>query len=340
MDRLHAMRVFIRVVESGSFTRAAGILDLPRASVTVTIQQLEAHLKVRLLQRTTRQLNLTPDGAAYFERCVRVLAEIDEMESSIHHIGRAPRGKLRADMPAALGRVLVMPHIADFRSRYPDLDLMLGFSDKPVDMVQEGVDCVIRVGSLHDSSMVARRVGTYHSVTVASPEYLTKYGIPRTIEDLQDHVAVNYFWAGTGRIMDLTFDVDDRAVEVRIPSGIAVNDADAYVTSALEGVGLIQSARFMALPYLESGRLVEVLSQWKPLPMPISVLYPHSRHLSSAVRVFVDWIAELFEKSALLDAGKKTESAPPRKRRTRAGPPASANGSTKQVRTTRARGIS
>ncbi len=303
MDRLQAMKVFTRVVETGSFTRAADTLDLPRASVTVIVQQLEAHLKVRLLQRTTRRLNLTPDGAAYYEGCVRVLAEIEEMEGSFENVGKAPRGKLRIDMPAAFGRMLVMPHIADFRALYPDIELMLGFGDKPVDLIQEGIDCVIRIGSLQDSSMVARRVGTYHAVTVASPSYLARHGTPQTIEDLQNHVAVNYFWARTGRIMELTFEVDGQPVEVRMRGEVAVNDADAYVVSALEGIGLIQSARFMALPHLESGRLVEVLAQWKPLPMPISVLYPHSRHLSPTVRVFVDWIAELLGNSELLSGG-------------------------------------
>lgn len=300
MDRLQAMKVFTRVVDTGSFTRAADTLDLPRASVTVIVQQLEAHLKVRLLQRTTRRLNLTPDGAAYYERCVRVLADIEEMESSFENVGKAPRGKLRVDMPAALGRMLVMPRIADFHSRYPDIELMLGFGDKPVDLIQDGVDCVVRIGPLQDSSMVARRVATYEAVTVASPAYLERHGVPKTIDELKDHVAVNYFWARTGRIMDLTFEVDGAPVEVRMRGNIAVNDADAYVVSGLEGVGLIQAARFMALPHLESGKLVEVLSQWKPLPMPISALYPHSRHLSPTVRVFVDWIAEMFGDSKLL----------------------------------------
>jgi LysR family transcriptional regulator, regulator for bpeEF and oprC len=300
MDRLQAMKVFTRVVETNSFSRAADALDLPRASVTVIIQQLEAHLKVRLLQRTTRRLNLTPDGAAYYERCVRILADVEETESSFAHFNRGPRGKLRIDMPSALGRLIVMPKIHDFHERYPDIDLMIGFGDKPVDLIQESVDCVIRIGTLQDSTLVARRIGVYQGVTVASPDYLERHGIPETIEDLKEHTAVNYFWSRTGRVMDMSFVVDDETVEVKMRGKIAVNDAEAYVASAVNGVGVAQAARFMALPYLESGQLVELLSQWKPLPMPISAVYPHNRHLSPSVRVFVDWIAELFEKCPLL----------------------------------------
>lgn len=300
MDIVQAMRVFARVVETKSFTRASETLDLPRGRVTVIVQNLEAHLKTRLLQRTTRSLNLTADGAAYYERCVRVLADIDDIESSFLGKKQSPRGKLRVDMPGALGRLIVMPALADFHERYPEIDLMLGLGDKPLDLVQEGVDCVVRIGTLQDSSLVARRVGIYQAVTVASSAYLHKAGTPRTLDELANHQAVNYYWGRTGRIMPLTFDVDGKAVEVKMRGSIAVNDAEAYLGSALNGLGIVQGARFMALPYLESGTLVEILSQWKPPPLPISAVYPHNRHLSATVRTFVDWIAELFRNSALL----------------------------------------
>jgi LysR family transcriptional regulator for bpeEF and oprC len=307
MDRLQAMKVFTRVVETNSFSRAAETLELPRASVTVIVQQLEAHLKTRLLQRTTRRLNLTPDGAAYYERCVRILADIEETENSFAAGSRGPRGKLRVDMPGAIGRLIVMPQLDAFHVRYPDVELMLGFGDKPVDLIQDGVDCVIRVGTLQDSSLVARRIGVYQGVTVATPDYLERHGTPKTIEDLEQHVAVNYFRSSTGRLMDMTFVVDGEPVEVKMRGSIAVNDAEAYVATGLKGVGLIQAPRFMALPYLQSGELVEVLSQWKPLPLPISAVYPHSRHLSPAVRAFVDWVGELFERCPLLSGQQDAE---------------------------------
>lgn len=307
MDRLQAMQVFTRVVESNSFSRAADTLDMPRASVTTIIQNLEAFLGVRLLQRTTRRLNLTPDGAAYYERCVRILTDIEETEQSFHEGARNPRGKLRVDMPGSIGRLIVLPQLCEFHTRYPDIELMVGLGDKPVDLIQEGVDAVIRVGTLQDSSLVARRVGVFQGVTCASPEYLERHGEPNTLEDLENHYAVNYFSSRTGRIIDWDFLVDGKPVEVKMKGAVAVNDADAYLNCGLDGFGIIQPARLMALPYLRSGQLKEVLPQWKTQPMPISVVYPHNRHLSPKVRVFVDWVAELFERCPLLSGQEDAE---------------------------------
>ncbi|MBP0589359.1 LysR family transcriptional regulator [Paraburkholderia sp. LEh10] len=300
MDRLQAMQVFTRVVDTNSFTRAAETLDLPRASVTTIIQNLEAFLGTRLLHRTTRRLSLTPDGAAYYERCVRILADVEETEASFQSGNKKPNGKLRVDMPGSIGRLLVIPQLCEFHTRYPDIDLQLGLSDRPVDLLQEGVDCVVRVGALQDSSLVARRIGLFEGVSCAAPAYLQRAGIPQTLEDLEQHKAVNYFSSRTGRIMDWSFLVGGKEVEVKMKGSVSVNDADAYVTCGIEGFGLIQPPLFMVLPHLRSGQLVEVLPEMKPLPMPISAVYPHSRHLSSKVRVFVDWIAELFDACPLL----------------------------------------
>ncbi|CAE6811377.1 LysR family transcriptional regulator [Paraburkholderia haematera] len=300
MDRLQAMQVFTRVVDTNSFTRAAETLDLPRASVTTIIQNLEAFLGTRLMHRTTRRLSLTPDGAAYYERCVRILADVEETEASFQSGNKKPHGKLRIDMPGSIGRLLVIPSLCEFHTRYPDIDLQLGLTDRPVDLLQEGVDCVVRVGALQDSSLVARRIGLFEGVTCASPEYIKRAGMPTSLEDLDNQKAVNYFSSRTGRTIDWAFMVDGKEIEVKMKSIVSVNDADAYVTCGLEGFGLIQPALFMVLPHLRSGQLVEVLPELKPLPMPISAVYPHSRHLSPKVRVFVDWIAELFDRCPLL----------------------------------------
>jgi LysR family transcriptional regulator for bpeEF and oprC len=300
MDRLQAMQVFTRVVESNSFSRAADTLEMPRASVSTIIQNLESFLGVRLLQRTTRRLNLTPDGAAYYERAIRILADIEETESAFHEGSKKPRGRLRIDMPPSLGRLVLIPALPAFRERYPDIDLVLGMGDKPVDLIQEGVDCVLRVGTLQDSSLVARRIGVFQGVTCASPAYLERHGEPQTLDDLQSHFAVNYFSSRTGRVIDMDFVVNGQATEIKVPSSIAINDAESYMTFGVDGYGLIQPPRFMALPYLRSGQLKEILPLWKPQPMPISAVYPHNRHLSSKVRVFVDWIAEIFERCPLL----------------------------------------
>ena len=300
MDRLQAMQVFTRVVDTNSFTRAAETLDLPRASVTTIIQNLEAFLGTRLMHRTTRRLSLTPDGAAYYERCVRILADVEETEASFQSGNKKPHGKLRIDMPGSIGRLLVIPSLCEFHTRYPDIDLQLGLTDRPVDLLQEGVDCVVRVGALQDSSLVARRIGLFEGVTCAAPDYIERAGMPTSLDDLENHKAVNYFSSRTGRTIDWAFMVDGKEVEVKMKSIVSVNDADAYVTCGLEGFGLIQPALFMVLPHLRSGQLVEVLPELKPLPMPISAVYPHSRHLSPKVRVFVDWIAEVFDRCPLL----------------------------------------
>jgi LysR family transcriptional regulator for bpeEF and oprC len=300
MDRLQAMQVFTKIVEMNSFSRAADSLNLPHASTTTIIKNLEAHLRVRLMQRTTRRLNLTPEGAEYYERCVRILAEIDETEDSLANTGKGPRGKLRIDMPGSIGRLIVMPRLLEFRDRYPDIDLMVGFGDKPVDLVQEGVDCAVRVGELEDSSLVARRLGALQTLTVASPAYIERYGKPSNLEDLRQHLAVHYFSNGAGRMNEMSFVVDGQSTSIKMRGALAVNDGDAYLMCGVKGAGIIQSPRFMLLPHLRAGALVEVLPQWKPLPIPIAAVYPHNRHLAPKVRVFVEWIAELFENCPLM----------------------------------------
>ncbi|HRP98247.1 MAG TPA: LysR substrate-binding domain-containing protein [Rhodocyclaceae bacterium] len=294
MDLFQAMQVFTRVVEANSFTQAADSLGLPRATVTTTIQKLERRLRVRLLNRTTRKISLTQDGASYYERCMNILAEVEEAEASFHDVERGPHGRLRIDVPPAIGRLILVPMLCEFQSRYPDIDLVIGMSDRPVNMVQEAVDCVIRVGEIKDSSMVARRLGTFQGVTCAAPSYLERHGEPKTIEDLVQHKAVHYF-TPNGRVLDWDLVIDGESIPIKMKGAVAVNDADAYLACGLQGFGMIQPPRFMAYEHLKSGALVEVLPQWQPAPLPISVVYLYNRHLSPKVRVFVDWVVALFE---------------------------------------------
>lgn len=300
MDRFQAMQVFTRVVDANSFTLAADNLGLPRATVTTAIQNLERQLRVRLLNRTTRRVSLTPDGAAYYERCVRILADVEEAEASFHDVARGPKGRLRIDTLPSIGRLILIPALCEFHTRYPDIELAIGMGDRPVDMVQEAVDCVIRVGELQDSSMVAKRIGTFESVTCAAPAYLERHGEPVTIEQLQNHRAVHFFSGRTGRIIDWSFMVQGVATDVKVNGVVSVNDSEAYVACGVQGFGLIQPPRYMVAPYLQSGALREVLTDWSPPSMPISAVYLHNRHLSPKVRVFVDWVAELFQRCPLL----------------------------------------
>ncbi|MCA0185143.1 MAG: LysR family transcriptional regulator [Proteobacteria bacterium] len=301
MDRFQAMRVFMGVVDANSFTRAADNLGLPRATVTTTIQALENLLKVRLLNRTTRSVSLTPDGAAYYERCTRIIHELEEIEASFQDAARRPQGRLRVDVSGPIGRRILIPRLCEFHHRYPDVELVIGMGDRPVDLIQEAVDCVIRAGELEDSTLVARRIGSLSFVTCGSREYLERHGEPETLEDLAEHQAVHYFSSRTGRVIDWDFVVDGASTPVRMQGRVAVNDADAYMACGLQGFGLLQAPRFMALPHLENGELQEVLPRWKPAPLPMSVLYPQNRHLSPKVRAFADWVAELFAQCPLLN---------------------------------------
>lgn len=304
MDRIQAMEVFTRVVDANSFTRAADTLSMPRASVTTIIQNLEALLGVRLMHRTTRRLSLTPEGAAYYEHCVKIIAEIMETDASFQTGNRKPSGVLRVHMPSSLGRRIVIPALSAFRQRYPDITLDLGLADRPVDPVEEGIDCMIRVGPLEDSSMVARRIGMLKRVTCASPDYLKRHGDPHEITDLAEHVAVNFRASHGARPIPWVFVIDGKPVEVRMSGSVTVNDSDAYVTCGVEGFGMIQPTLFMVLPNLLDGSLLEVLPGCNPKPKPISIVYPHNRHLSAKVRVFADWIAELFESTPALEGGE------------------------------------
>lgn len=304
MDKVQAMEVFTRVVEMNSFSRAAEALGLSRTSATTIIQGLEAHLRVRLINRTTRQLRLTPEGADYYERCLRILAEIAETEVAMTRSGHGPVGRLRIEMPAAIGRAIVVPRLHAFHARYPDIELVVGYGDKLVDLIQDGVDCAIRVGPLEDSSLIARGLGDIHLATVASPAYIARHGMPRTLADLAHHTAIRYFSNRAGRTLDMNFVVDGSPVEVAMRGKVSFNDADAYVSYGLSGAGMLQAPRFMVQEHLRSGALVELLPQWRPRPVPIAAVYPQNRHLAPKLRVFVDWVAEMFECCPLLAVGE------------------------------------
>lgn len=289
------MQVFVRVVEANGFTRAAESLQMPKASVTTLIQQLEARLGIKLLNRTTRHVSVTADGAAYYERCVRILADIEETEQALSNVRRAPAGRLRVDVPAFAGRALFAPALPDFFARYPEIRLEMGCTDRPIDLLEEGVDCVVRGGPLPDSSgYIARRVGELEMITCATPGYLERHGVPQTPADLVRHRHVNYFSSKTGRIFDFDFERDGERVAFPVDGLIAVNDSNAYLAIGLTGLGIMQMPRYAVREELADGRLVRILPEWRSDPIPIHVMYPQNRHLSNKVRIFVDWVAELF----------------------------------------------
>jgi len=297
MDQITAMRVFARVVEAGSFTRAADQLQMPKPSVTKLVQQLETRLKVKLLQRTTRRVTVTPEGAAYYERTARVLTELDEIESDLTQERTHPRGCVRVDVGSVVANLILMPQLPAFCERYPQVRLALGVGDRPVDLVGEAVDCVIRGGAMTDQSLVARRIAQMAFTTVASPAYLKRHGTPSRPEDLLEgrHAMASYFSAGTGRIVPALYVRGEERFEITRQGPISVNESTAHLNAALTGLGLVQTFAPIVQPHLASGALVEVLADWAPPPMPFYVAYPPNRHLSVKLRVFVDWVVQVFE---------------------------------------------
>ncbi|MCS3471488.1 DNA-binding transcriptional LysR family regulator [Pseudomonas sp. JUb42] len=293
MDRFQEMQVFVRVADRRSFSLAAEDLQIPRATVTNLIKRLESRISARLLERTTRQVRLTHEGEAYYHRCVRLLADLEETENSFRNAN--PKGLLRANLQGTLARHFVMPALGDFLTQYPDITLQVSEDDRLIDLVREGVDCVLRAGTLQDSSLIGRQVARMEQVTVASPEYLQRHGVPATLADLQSHFAVDYVSSATGRPASLDFCVGDEVVEYHLKARISVTGADLYTGAAVSGLGLVQVPKYRIAQELAEGRLIIVLMQAPPPPMPVSVLYPQNRQLSARVRVFTQWLALRFK---------------------------------------------
>lgn len=284
MDRFDAMQLFTRIVDLGSFTQAAAALDIPRATATHAIKELEARLHVRLLERTTRQVRTTVDGQAFYERCRHLLRELEDAESSLAELAVNPRGRLRIDIHGAPAQAIVLPRIQEFHERYPHIELVVGSGDRLVDLVREGVDCVVRAGEPKDSSLVTRRLALLPQVTCASPGYLAAYGTPTRPSDLARHLAVNFFSASRPEVFPYEFMVDGKLETYMLKDWISVNNADLYKSCAEQGCGIIQVPRFSVESQLREGSLVEILQHTPCPPMVYSVLYPHHRQLSPRVR--------------------------------------------------------
>jgi LysR family transcriptional regulator, regulator for bpeEF and oprC len=294
MDRLEAMRLYTRIVELGSFTAAADDLNLPRATVTHAIKRLEARLGAQLLQRTTRRVRATRDGETYYGHCLRLLADVDEVETDFREARVQPKGRLRIDLPATLARLLVIPALRDFFARFPQIQLDIGTGDRFVDLVREGVDCVLRVGELGDSDMVGRRVATLEQVTVASAAYVRRHGLPDSLVALQDgHLVVNWVSPTTHRAEPLEFMVGRKRREVVLPGCVSVSGVDAYLGCCEAGLGIAQMPRYRIGEALKSGRLRELLPAHPPPSLPMTILYPQQRQMPARLRVFVDWLVEL-----------------------------------------------
>ncbi|MBN9537955.1 MAG: LysR family transcriptional regulator [Alphaproteobacteria bacterium] len=293
MDRIESLRIFSRVVQCGSFSKAASTLQIPRSSVSMAIQELEARVGARLLARTTRRVAPTQEGIVFYERCERLVGDYEEVEGLFRQSSSLPAGRLSVNVPGRMGRLIFAPALPDFLSHYPKIELEMGVTDRAVDLVHEGIDCAVRVGPLSDSSLVARKIGDIVLCNCSSPSYLRKHGAPQAIEDLDRHLAVGYASPTSGRIEEWEW-VEGNDVRLRaITARLTVNNAEAYIACCLAGLGLIQIPLYDVRQHLDAGELVEVMPDLRAAPMPVHILYPHRRHLSRRLQVFVDWATAL-----------------------------------------------
>lgn len=294
MDRFEAMRAFARVVETGSFTRAAHTLQLSRTTVTQLVQQLEAHLRLRLLNRTTRRVSVTADGAAYYPRIVRLLAELEEVEGGLGEAAAQPRGRLRIDVPGPFARLLLVPALPGFQACYPDIQLEVGVSDREVDVIADNVDCVIRGGTPADPALVARPLRSLPIGFHASPGYVQRFGLPghpRALDGPQHHT-VGFLSPRSGRARVFTAQRGDERIQMQGRYTVGFDDGNAYLAAGLAGLGVVALPSYMAEPHVARGELLPVLQDWQLPAMPMHVMFPPNRHMSQRLRVFIDWVVE------------------------------------------------
>lgn len=303
MHRLDAMQIFIRVADLASFTQAAEALGLPKASVSQAVQQLESGLGTRLLHRTTRKVQLTQDGQSFYERCLDVLADVDELSTMFQQGAEALRGRVRVDMSSGIARLQVIPRLPTFLAAHPQLEIELSSTDRRVDLVREGFDCVVRVGSIVDAGLIARPLGAFTQANLASPDYIAAYGLPESLDDLSKHRLVHYVPSFGAKSTGFEYvDAEDTDRRVAMKGAMTVNNAEAYQAACLAGLGIIQAPLAGAKMQLAQGQLVEVLPQFRARAMPVNLLYANRRHQPKRVQVVMKWLGECLE-AALAETG-------------------------------------
>ena len=300
MDRFDAMQAFARVVETGSFTKAAETLQISRTSVTQLVQQLEARLRVKLLNRTTRKVNVTADGAVYYERVLQLLADLDDAETSLSAALASPRGRFRVDVSSPLASRILIPALPQFHARYPDIELHLGVSDRVVDLIDENVDCVVRGGEITNESLVARHVADLPLGLYAAPAYLARSGVPVHPSELEEspHRIVGFLWARTRRVFSPAMHRGDESINVQGRCALVVDDGNAYISAGVTGLGALWLPTYMARTHVERGDLIQLCEDWQLESMPMYLAFPPNRHVSAKLRVFIDWIVELMAQHA------------------------------------------
>ncbi|WP_426219729.1 LysR family transcriptional regulator [Pseudomonas sp. DWRC2-2] len=294
MELLQSMRLFARLAELGSFTKAAESLDIGRPQVTRYIQELETSLGVRLFQRTTRKVALTAEGERFYERVQEILADISAATTMFDRTGATLAGRLRIDIPTAFAQVEFINSLKGFAAAFPGINIVLGVTDRTVDLIGEGIDCALRIGDLPDSTLIARPIALATMVTCAAPEYLHTQGLPETLDDLAAHRGVNFLSGQSNRTLPWHFSVNGQSRTFISNAGITVTESNAYVQCGVSGFGIIQAPGITVAEHLDSGALVEILRPYRPAPRPVSLLYPSRTHLAPQVQVFIDWLQKHF----------------------------------------------
>lgn len=297
MDQFSAIRAFMRIVETGSLSKAAMSLEMPKSTVSKLLSDLEKHLGTKLLQRSTRSVAVTAEGATYYAHVGQVMLGLQDADLSVRESSASPSGRVRIDVPSSLANTLVIPALTDFRALYPDIQLVIGISDRPVALIEEAVDCVLRVGHLPDTSLIAKTIYEDRLITCASPAYLASRGAPVTPEELRrGHDIVGYFSALTGEARSLVFKNRNRVVEISDVSLLS-NDSTGQRSMILADLGIGQLFRSTVVSHLENGALISVLDDWTDYTAPVSILYPASKKLTVRVRLFIDWLTDHLRRS-------------------------------------------
>jgi len=295
IDNTESLKRFMRVAELGSFTKAADSLGLPKASISLAVQQLESKLQTQLFHRTTRKVQLTPDGQLFYEKSKDVLSEMEELETLFISDDSQISGIVRVNLSQPMARHLLIPALPDFLQRYPKLNIDISSEDRKVDLVREGYDCVVRTGEVEESGMIMRKIGNMPQTNFASPGYLATYGEPHTLADLQHHSLIHYQTSSNKRFDAFEYQLDGELHGVKMPSRICVNNTDAYRAACVAGLGIMQAPKLGAMELLNNGQLIEILPAWTAPSMAVSMLFPHRRNLSKRVRIFMDWLAEIVQ---------------------------------------------
>ncbi|AVP96407.1 LysR family transcriptional regulator [Ahniella affigens] len=301
MNQLEAMRIFVRVAELGSFTQAAERIGLPKASVSASVQQLEQAVGARLLHRTTRKVQLTQDGRAYYERCLDLLAEFGDLQSMFEREGAGLTGRIRCDMSAGMARNMVIPRLPEFLNSHPNLDIELSSTDRRVDLIREGFDCVVRVGQIVDDTLIARPLGAFPILNCASPAYVRAHGHPESLADLVHHQLIHYVPVLGSKSEGFEYVDPDRGTVhvIDLPGRITVNNSEAYLAACLAGFGIIQAPDTGVRDLIASGQLVELLPTYRAAPMEVNLLYVQRRHVSKRVLAFMNWLASVLTPALL-----------------------------------------